>query len=671
MNLLGQFCLLAAFVGAGYAAFACIAGARWDHGAIRRSGSLAAVAAVAALSGVTGVLLWALLAKDFGFAYVAEYSSKLLPWHYSLSALWVGQAGSLLLWAWLLGVLAMIYRFWPRREPSPLRHTTFGILMAYLCFLVATMVFAADPMEPSVGTIREGAGLSPLLQHPAMLLHPPVVFLAYAAWAVPFALAMAGLMDSRSGVGWVREARSWALFAWGVLGAGIIIGGLWAYEELGWGGYWAWDPVENGSLIPWLTGTALIHAMMAWRYRGALKKTAVSLAIATFALCNFATFLTRSGLFSSLHAFSESSIGWMFLGLMGVLVLGGGILLIRRRKGLLAEKPIPSLWARESLLVISIVALLLLALATTVGTIMAPLSDIFFGRPIVVGLSFYNNVLIPTGLLLLLTTAAAPLLRWGTTPGRGRKNTLFLSAVAGIVAAAIAFAVGVRHPVGLAVAGLATMAAVALAAALVLDALGRDPQAPRRGLLGLVISKRRQYSGFAIHMGFVCIAVGIAGSSLGTHRHQVVMSEGETVQWCGHSIHFVKLIERELPGKLVAETQLRISRGGADPFTLLPAQHLHRLQDQWTTEVAIHSTWAGDFYAVFNQNKGQNKASLTFVNNPMMRWLWFGGWVIGTGALVGLWPLRRRTPRQSVVPPPKLQNVFQAAAAAKTSGVSN
>ena len=318
-------------------------------------------------------------------------------------------------------------------------------------------------------------------------------------------------------------------------------------------------------------------------------------------------------------------------------------------------------------MVISIVALLLLALVATVGTLMAPLSGIFFGRQIVVGPSFYNNVLIPTGLLLLMTTAAAPLLRWGATPTRGRKNMLFLSAGVGGVTAAIAFAVGVRHPVGLAVAWLATMAVVALAEALVLDALGRDPHGPRLGVLSLLGSKRRQYSGFAIHMGFVCIAIGIAGSSLGTCRHEVVMSEGETVEWAGHSIRFVKLIERELPDKLVAETQLRISREGADPFTLLPAQHLHRLQDQWTTEVAIHSTWARDFYAVFHHNKDQNKASLTFVGNPMVRWLWFGGWIFGIGALIGLWPVRRRTPGHTVVPAPKLKSAFQAAAAPKAA----
>ncbi len=291
-----------------------------------------------ALTGVMVVLAWALLVKDFSFQYVAQYSSRLLPWHYSLSALWVGQAGSLLLWAWLLGLLALVFRCWPGTKSTPLRDPAFGILMAYCGFLTATMVFAADPMQRDIAPGQEGAGLSPLLQHPAMLIHPPIVFLGYATWAIPCSLAIAALtlqrppgseIESRSSLAtgrpsarrpldstWVRIARPWALVAWTVLGGGILLGAYWSYEELGWGGYWAWDPVENGSLIPWLIGSAFIHTLMTWQFRGMLKTTCVALAIAVFGMCNFATFLTRSGIFSSLHAFSQSPIGWLFLGLM-------------------------------------------------------------------------------------------------------------------------------------------------------------------------------------------------------------------------------------------------------------------------------------------------------------------------------------------------------------------
>ena len=331
MTTLGQICLLVAMVGSGFGAFACLAGWKSGHKTLVRSGVAAATAGVVALSVVVVVLAWALAARDFSFAYVAEYSSRGLPWQFALSAFWVGQAGSLLMWAWFLGILALVYRFRPRRGTDPLLDPAFGVLAAYLAFLVAVMVFGADPMEPSLSSLTEGDGLGPALQHPAMLIHPPLVFLGYAGWAVPFAIAVAALLTGRLDAGWIRHARPWALFSWIVLGVGILLGAEWAYEELGWGGYWSWDPVENGSLIPWLTGTALIHTLMAWQYRGVLKKTALLLALATLALCNFAAFLTRSGIFSSLHAFSESPIGWMFLVLLSGLGVGGVLLVVLHR----------------------------------------------------------------------------------------------------------------------------------------------------------------------------------------------------------------------------------------------------------------------------------------------------------------------------------------------------
>ena len=312
--------------------------------------SAPALPAFLAMTLVSAILAAALLAKDFRFAYVAQYSSRSLAWYYALSAFWVGQAGSLLFWAWSVGVLAMIYRFWPRRTPSPLREPAFAILMAYQCFLVAIMVFGADPMQPSLTVPREGAGLSPLLQHPAMLLHPPVVFLGYAGCAIPFALAAAALLSGRLDAAWVREARPWAFFTWAVLGIGILVGAYWAYEELGWGGYWNWDPVENGSLIPWLAATAMIHAAMVYRQRGGLKRTTLLLAVATFAACNFAAFLTRSGIFSSLHAFSQSPIGWMFLLLIGALAAATAVLLAATpRRHWRPTARFPVCWPRKAL----------------------------------------------------------------------------------------------------------------------------------------------------------------------------------------------------------------------------------------------------------------------------------------------------------------------------------
>lgn len=659
MSTFGQLAMLVALVGSGYAAFGCMVGTLRDHAPVRRSGTCAAVAAVAALTAVTVILARALLVKDFSFAYVAQHCNRLLPWHYCLSALWVGQAGSLLVWAWMLGVLTLAYGLWPGGRSDRLRHSVLGILMGCCCFLVAVMVFGADPMAPGLSTPHDGSGLSPLLQHPAMLIHPPVVLLGYASWTVPFALALAALLGNRPDAGWVHQARSWALFSWVVLGIGIILGGQWAYEELGWGGYWSWDPVENGSLVPWLTGTALVHVLMVWQYRGGLKKTALLLAIATFALCNFATFLTRSGVFGGLHAFSRSPVGWMFLGLMGALAVAGGLLVALRRRELQAEQTIAGVWSREASVVISVVGLLLLALAVLVGTAVLPASSVLWGRKIVVGAAFYNGVLVPTGLLLMATVAAAPLLCWGKSPSPGQRTWLLIAAIAGAGAAVSAMALGVRSPTALTVAALTAAAVAAMAGALVLDARG--------GLIAALRAGRRRYAGFLIHLGFVCLAVGVTGSSLGTRRQEVVLGEGHWVQWAGRSVRCARLLQRELPGKLVAEARLDVSEDGVPTASLVPAQHLHLPQNEWTTEVAIHSTWGGDLYAILHGLHGtagedgtaQQNVSLTLIENPMMRWIWLGGCVIGVGALLRLWPSRvRRRPPSAVpvskVPAPKL-----------------
>ena len=442
MTSLGQVCLLAAMAASGYSAFACAAGGLRRHRGVSHSGVWAGVAAAAALTAAAGVLAWALVRKDFRFQYVLQYSDSLLPWQYSLSAFWVGQGGSLLLWAWLVAVLALAYFLAAESKPAGFRELVFGLLMGSCCFLAVVIVFAADPMQPSPVVRATGDGLSASLQHPAMLIHPPVIFLGYAAWGIPFAAALAALLSGRLDGGWIRHARGWALAAWAILGVGILVGADWAYEELGWGGYWSWDPVENGSLMPWLTGTVLVHCMMTWQNSGILKKTTLALAIVTFALCNFAAFLTRSGVFSSLHAFSQSPIGWMFLAWMAVLLLGSGWLMLRRRAALAAERAIAAWSSREGLIVLTAVALGLLTAVTLLGTSIVPLSRFVFGRQIVVGAAFYNDVLAPIGLLLLAAVAATPLLRWGGPPGGLQKKMLFVAAACGLIAAAVAWLCG-------------------------------------------------------------------------------------------------------------------------------------------------------------------------------------------------------------------------------------
>ena len=378
-----------------------------------------------------------------------------------------------------------------------------------------------------------------------MLLHPPVVFLGYAGCAIPFALAAAALLSGRLDAAWVRDARPWAFFTWAVLGIGILVGAYWAYEELGWGGYWNWDPVENGSLIPWLTATAMIHAAMVYRQRGGLKRTTLVLAVATFAACNFAAFLTRSGIFSSLHAFSQSPIGWMFLLLIVALAVAAAALLVRRRVATAPDNPISGLLAKEGVATASVFVLVLLAAAVFLGTASLPVSQVFFPHKVLVGAGFYNGVLIPTGLLLLAAMAAAPLLRWGAPPEARQVKALLLAAGAGVIAAGLAWLGGLRHPLAMAVVGLAVMTAIAVAG---IVGVGRPParcelRANRRSALELCLrrslrNRRRTYAGYAMHLGLACLAVGVAGLRWARNSTRQRSRKGESIRWAGREHPF-------------------------------------------------------------------------------------------------------------------------------------
>lgn len=647
MITVGQVALLAAFIGSGFAAFACLVGRPDEHPRLARLGRWSGVAGIFGLTLVLGILAFALVTKDFRFDYVEQYSSRLLPWHFSLAALWVGQAGSLLLWAWFSGLVALAFLYSARAGRVASATPVFGILMAGLCFLTGMMIFGADPLEPSAGPHVDGEGLAAVLQHPAMLAHPPIVFLGYAAWSVPFALALAALMRGDLKNADLRALRGWSLFAWGILGAGIVIGAQWAYEVLGWGGYWAWDPVENGSLVPWLVGAAFIHALLVWQCRGALKKTALVLVIATFALCNLAAFITRSGIFSSLHAFSQSPIGWMFLAWMAVMGVAGAWLVAWRRGALAPERVLSTVWSREGLAVFSILAFLLVAAAALAGAVSGPVTEILVGRAITPGLAFYNNVLIPAGLVLLSLIAITPLVRWGRGPTLQQQGLLWLAAGTGGGAAVLAFALGVRHPVGLAVAAVAAMAAVSLVSALLLDALLRKPDRIVPSLLALVRARRRSYGGYLVHLGIVAMAVGIAGSSLGSRREETALRRGQSVEWAGRTIRFVELVQQNLPDKIVVQAKLEITTPSHPAYALLPAQHFDLRSKQWRAEAAIHSDWSSDFYVILHSGDAQSQIDLSLIENPLMRWIWFGGGLSACGLALCLWPSPRRAAQQA------------------------
>jgi len=499
-------------------------------------------------------------------------------------------------------------------------------------------------------------------------------------------MAAAALISGRLDKAWLQQARPWSLFAWSTLGGGILLGAEWAYEQLGWGGYWAWDPVENGSLMPWLTGTAFLHGLMTWR-QGALKKTTLFLAIATFGLCNFATFLTRSGIFSSLHAFSQSPIGWMFLLWIAAFAVGGTALIVRRRPQLVVERPLAALFSREALVLLGILALALLTTVTLLGTLAGAISGLFSAMPIVVGLAFYNNVLIPTGLVLLAVVAAVPLLRWGAGPGRRRVRLLAMAFIVGLLVSLTALAFGVRGILGSIVACMAGALLASTALAIAADGrlarsrrtllLATLPQEVKTGtgsatasiiarsepplvavpvpvfteLLAAFARRRRGYAGLLIHLGFGCMAIGITGSSLGSRESDLSMLRGQTVEWEGRTIRYADLRQEDLRQKVVVAAQLEVAESAGANYTLQPAQILYRPQNQWGSKVAIHSTFGGDFYVIMHGGSLDKQIHLTLIDHPLMRWLWIGGWIGLAGVVIAIWPERQRRPSDRGRPP--------------------
>jgi cytochrome c-type biogenesis protein CcmF len=340
----------------------------------------------------------------------------------------------------------------------------------------------------------------------------------------------------------------------------------------------------------------------------------------------------------------------MFLGLMAVLLAGGGVLIIRRRRDLSPARAIGSLVAREALVLASAFLLLLLTGVVLVGTLWIPLSSLIVGRMVQIGPEFYNNVLAPIGLLLLAATSVAPLLRWGGAPRRTEQLALLAGTCIALAAAVAAGVLGVRHPIGFAVAGLAALSVASVVAGLILDAQRYAPTPLQYALWRALRKRRRQYAGYVVHLAFVCLTIGIAGSALGTRQRDVELGEGDVIEWAGRRIEYRQLVQRDEPEKLVAEVELRVSRGERPPVVLKPARHFHLLQNQWTTEVAIDSTWSGDFYTILHAGLGEGRVLVTLIENPLMRWLWLGGWLGAAGAATAAWPARRRRISQMAVP---------------------
>ena len=660
MATFGSFCLLIALVLAAYNLFAgavalrLIATGRPSRVSPERLADTARRAGIAGFIAVTGAafaLIWSVFTNDFSITYILEHSNRALPIPYKFAALWSGQEGSLLLWAWLLGTYGFVLR---------LRHKTDVKLYAYAgtilsgiqLFFLAVLVFAAPPFALLKGAIPDdGNGLNPLLQYPEMVIHPPMLYLGYVGFSVPFAFALGALMMRYPGEKWIRITRTWTMVTWLFLTCGIFLGMHWAYAVLGWGGYWGWDPVENASFMPWLTGTAFLHSVMMQERKGMMKSWNVWLIFSTFLLTMLGTLLTRAGLVSSVHAFAQSSIGTWFVVFMGIVLAVCIFTYILQRGHLKTEHHMESLVSRESSFLFNNLVLLTACFVILWGTLFPIISEYVQGTKVTVGAPFYNRVAVPIGLFLVFLTGVGPLLPWRSSSFKAIKRNFVLPIIALWATVIVCLAVGVRPWKDGALDSGSFYAVVAFAvAAAVLTAIiaeflrgaGVISRQTHRNLFAAtwLLTRRntRRYGGYIIHIGVVVVVIGLAGSAfnrsieseMGLHSK---MSVGPYTLEC---MGFTQDSNNNYNSDYAV---LDVQQGGKKVFTMTPERRFYLASGQPQTMVAIHSVPEWDLYVVYegtNPDTGQPiiKAFL----NPLVGWIWFGLVIIVGGTFVALVP---------------------------------
>jgi cytochrome c-type biogenesis protein CcmF len=624
-----------------YGMAASIIGARQRIPELVQSGRNAVIVVAALATIATISLLYLLLTRNFQADYVYQHVSTYMAVPYVISAFYAGQEGSLLLWLWLLalaGAIAVVRKREWNEELLPYVGAVVAGVSAFFALLLVTLSspFRLLPVNPG-----EGFGMNPLLENPGMIYHPPTLFIGYAIYTIPFAYAIAALATGRVGSGWVRGIRVWSLLAWLFLGIGILLGAQWAYVELGWGGYWAWDPVENSSLIPWLVGTAFLHSVMIQERRGMFKRWNIALATMTFALCVFATFVTRSGLIESVHAFGRSPLGYYFLAFLAVIIVLTVALSIWRRKELASKREMESFLSREFSLFITVLSMVGIGLAVLLGTLYPTLAEAISGRQLSLGTSFYSRVFTPLGALVILIIAICPVLAWGNSSSKRVLQAMLWPGVLGVAFAVALLIAGIR-PLH-AILGFALCVFVLVS---ILIEFGRGWLARKRmtgesypvAFARLVNKNHRRYGGYFVHLGVVILAAGVIGSSVYPTEQQISMRPGESAQVQGYTLKYANFAIEPTEAKQRFAVTLDVQKGSRSLGTLTAEKNFHWNVQQWVTEVAIRPSLVEDLYVILGGLDQSGMAVMVIQTHPMVTWLWVGGILILLGTLWAMWP---------------------------------
>jgi len=666
MTLLGNFALWAALLLALWTA-AMAFFTDWQRRPMLAVAVTRGVYAICAALLVATVALWrGIFSHDFNIEYVWAYTSRNLPSYYLVSAFWAGQKGSLLFWAVILSLFAALAQALTSTRHKHLLPYVAGVTSLVVAFFVSVMLFGhGNPFERMAVTPPDGKGLNPQLQNPGMVMHPPLLYLGYISITIPYAFAIAALMARSLDTGWIVAMRKWALASWLFLSIGITLGMWWAYVELGWGGVWAWDPVENAPLMAWLTLTAFLHSVMIQEKRGMLKRWNVSLMIGTFLLSIFGTFITRSGVISSVHSFTQSDIGYFFLALLLVSGVVSFTLLYTRWPMLVAEVQLESLLSRESAFLFNNLALVGIAFAVLWGTLFPIISEAVRGTKITVGPPFFNQVNIPLGLFLLLLTGIGPLIAWRKASTANLQRQFIVPLVCATITVVGLVILGLHDFYPLVALGLSGF---------VIGTVGQEfyrgirarmtlhDEGMAIAVLHLVERNRRRYGGYIVHIGIVIYFVAFTGLAFQEKKDfDLAPGATETIRSpFGHTylLKHMGVSQYTRLNRQVTAAALGVSVNGKSLGTMTSEtrQYIDSFGNptfEPSHEVVIRSTLQEDLYVVYGGSPdGTERARFTVIVNPLVAWFWIGGGVLIVGGLITMWPggPQLRTQRRRAAP---------------------
>ena len=597
----------------------------------------------------TFILAYQLVQSNFDIDYVARYTSLETPVVYKISALWAGQSGSLLFWLFILSIYTTIVILQNQQKHNSLMPWVIITLAIVQMFFLVLTNYVTNPFKPTDADfiVSNGNGLNPLLQNVTMATHPPTLYLGYVGFSVPFGFAISAMINRDTSPLWIQSIRRWALVSWLFLSIGIILGGWWAYRELGWGGYWAWDPVENASFMPWLTATAFVHSIIIQEKKDMLRVWNMVLIIITFTLCIFGTFLTRSGVMSSVHSFTGSSLGPIFLTFVfSIMIVSFGMMYFRRNE-LRSTKKMESFTSRESGFLFNNMVFVVMCFAVFWGTLFPVFSEAIRGTKITVGPPFFNQINIPIGLILLALTGIGPLLAWRKTGKKSLIRNFTFPIITGLIVAILLLIIGLRGAV------VISFSLGAFVTATITTEFTRGIQARRKkfnesiitALIKMVSKNRSRYGGYVVHLGIVFMFVGFTGHAFDQEK-EFSLKVGESNYVAGYNFKLIQMSETERPNHYAWISDLRVTNDEGKFVTNLHPEkriYFHRNPDpnrrQPHSELDIYTTMNRDIYSIFSDVDSENSvAFIKIMVNPLVQWVWLGGYILVFGTIVALWP---------------------------------